>query len=156
MFILSSPLLEYRLHHGSCSSTSGLEKWIFTHKKIDDFITGLNLGYNMGRLRETFVKHALLGYMKGVGENFDLGYIKDLRLRLKNDLNWTISDKTLNDAIAVDYLGESITAVAKGHLSFGEYLKRQRRLGQKGFPVPLERQVKWFLKYVVARKYQKN
>jgi glycosyltransferase involved in cell wall biosynthesis len=149
LYILKCPLLEYRIHASSCSNTSSMEKWILTHKKIDEFIVGMNLNYNMRKLRETFAIHAVLSYVKSDRENFDFKYVEKLRVRLKNEMGWIVPDKTLNDAVVVECLGESITAVGKGQIRFSDFLKKQRILKQKGLQVPLGRQMKWLIKYVV-------
>jgi hypothetical protein len=125
-------------------------------KKIEDFITGMNLGYNVSGLRETFVINALLFYMKSDPENFNIKRVNKLRAKIKDEMNWVISDKALNNAIAVECLGESITAVGEGRIRYGDYLKKQRDLEQKGFSPSLDRQIKWFIKYVIAKKIYRN
>jgi glycosyltransferase involved in cell wall biosynthesis len=152
LYILNSPLLEYRVHPGSFSNTSGSEKWIFTHKRVEDLIKGMNIGCDTRKLQETFGMMPITLYVRREGEDFDPSRINDLRRRLQEDLGWTLSDKALNEAVAVGYLGESITAVAKGQAGCLDYLKKQRELHRRGFPVPIKRQIKWFLKYVLAPK----
>jgi hypothetical protein len=155
IYVLKAPLLEYRVHDGSCSSKSGMEKWIFTHKKIDGFIESLKVGCDMSRLRETFARHAIIGYALSDERNFDVLCVKEYSARLRDETKWEISDRALNEEMAVRCLGETIQAVSAGKIRFRDYLKKQRGFCQKGFYVPLSRQMKWFLKYVAAVEIQK-
>jgi glycosyltransferase involved in cell wall biosynthesis len=152
IFVVKSPVLEYRQHAASFSNVSGWEKWIFTHKKIDDFIESLNIDCDVSRLRETFAKYAIMGYALSDERNFDALRVKGYRIRLKDEMKWEISDRILNEEIAIHSLGESIQAVSAGKIRFRDYLKKQREFCRKGFYVPFGRQVKWFLKYVVVSK----
>jgi glycosyltransferase involved in cell wall biosynthesis len=152
MYVLNFPVLEYRLHPGSCTNTGGAEKWSFTHKMLDDFISSLRLGCDMRLLRENFAKAGIKYAVLSMGEDFGIGLVNEVRGKLRDEMGWETSDGAVNKIVSVNYLKESFVSAAEGRTGFGEYRERRANLRRKGFRLPFGKQAEWFYKYVVIPK----
>jgi glycosyltransferase involved in cell wall biosynthesis len=153
IYVLNCPLLEYRRHLGSDTLSRGHEMWLFTYQKVDDFITGLNLGYDMGKVRGNFAKAIIMYVARGMAGDFDSKLARDVRSMLEDEMKWFISDDSFYDSIAIGYLGDSISGVGLGKIGLSEYFAKEKILRQSGIDIPFMRRVKWYVKYILMQRF---
>ncbi|GHV50531.1 hypothetical protein FACS1894216_02880 [Synergistales bacterium] len=99
LIALPFPLLEYRLHESSISSTAGYEKFIADFKKIDDLISGLELGEDMRPMRGHTAWVVVRTAAASMKEPLDLKALRALRNRLKKEYNWYLPEALFSNVV---------------------------------------------------------
>ncbi|GHV29140.1 hypothetical protein FACS1894167_07860 [Synergistales bacterium] len=99
LIALQYPLLEYRLHESSLSNTMGYEPFIADFKKIDDLISGLELGEDMRSMREHTAWVVVRTAAASMKEPLDLKALRALRNRLKKEYNWYLPEALFSNVV---------------------------------------------------------
>jgi glycosyltransferase involved in cell wall biosynthesis len=144
-----APLLETRVHAKSWTARSDAEQWSASLKKVDDYLTGLELGFDIDGIREYMAKMDILTLSRDMSDNDDLSSLLSRRKYLEREMGWFLRDGLFNDAVSIGYLGKCLMSAKNGKLPADCYGEKLLRMREHGIDVPFVRRLKWFINYGV-------
>lgn len=151
VYLIHYPLLETRTHENQGTSIySGLnDAWLYTYKQIEDFLRNLDINLKLDKIIEGFAKSILTYYILGFGaESIHVDDLQAARRELYNKEGWAISDSAFFDACSVGVLGKASSALNCGMISWKEYRTAIAEYKKRGFKIPVQRDLKWILKFL--------
>ena len=146
VFLMDSPLLEYRIHEHSGTNQLDATKWEYTYSKVALFLRSLSSDVNFNGLMEWFAASVIDSAISAMGDQVDLVAIKQLRSSLREKHDWIIADKLFNKIIAKHYIFASLNRYERAQIGFFEMIKRTFTLGGLDAHVALSRRTSWVVK----------
>jgi glycosyltransferase involved in cell wall biosynthesis len=133
VYCVRRPLLGTRHHGKRWTTLAGVENWQTSLKKLDDYLTGISLGFGIDGIREYMAKMDLSMYISGLRDDEDLSAAAARRRDyLGAVIGWRMTDRVFDDAVAIGFLNRYGTSgVAM----------------EKGVRIPLARKIKWFINH---------
>lgn len=83
----------------------------------------------------------------------DIQELVEKRERLRTEFGWVVSDSSFNDEVAIRYLSKTVVDIAARKAELSDLRRREAELERHGIKVPLIRKLKWYLKYVIYKRW---
>lgn len=155
IYIFDEALLEYTFSSPSrlgADYSDAMKRWTRTHKKIDDYITNLNLGCNMQKLRSYFAKTTLSIKAERIMNTEDIGVLCKTRSYLEKEVGWHLTDRDFEKMIMKGFLEETLMQYGAGKISFDMVRAKIEILKAANFSISFRRRMECFYKYFVIRR----
>lgn len=147
IYLVREALLEYREHGQSLTSRSDAEIWAATRKHHVELIERALPGVDTSALRARIASSVLARVTAASGD--DLAAVAAWRAKLTEQYGLVLPDAMFHRTIAKSYLRDYIMLIGEKRGTREAYRARRRRIKALGLPIPLHKEVEWFVKYVV-------
>jgi hypothetical protein len=153
IFLIREALLEYRQHGISNSSRSDSDVWARSCKHQEELIKGFCLGIDLTTIRAKFATSLLSKKISELAADVELGRFTEIRKNISNQYGWELSDARFRKVVVNAYLKNFIIDIGNKKGTFQQYREKRKKVRSLGIPVPVFKEMEWFVKYVVmARK----
>jgi glycosyltransferase involved in cell wall biosynthesis len=155
MFLIDSPLLEWRRHGKNWTDTSGFDSWFESIRKLEDLLRGIRPRADMSLWKYNYARWFLELAAEPIGrrtlsdEDFDL--VENCRNRAA-EAGYVVSDDEFRGAIVKGFLRTAIKEIGNGSGSLADYKMRRRKIAGRGFKIPRLKEIGWFLEYAVLKR----